>query len=526
MAKKQLTQSQKQHQQLKLVFDAVAGSIFGSYLDFGKISKKKTATLEEAHLALVDATEVLTHSAFLELLRGLVPQDNPKDDPEIFLTPNLMTTEEIGGICTLEESTTKSLPLTKKQISFMRAHRQAYRDELAQKHNVKDKNTALYFYNNPQVNVLSAARIWHTGIDSILSRSAKKLFGSAPEPQPELSLFNKEEKRLKNYIRLFAKGVEKESGTEIIYAQPYHFSDVGQYLRISHKRNIRLAELAPELKIVMLDVTAYSTHRIGVVHFLQSHSANIYMHLYRPEGVYGHGIAPDKAPTVIKPVLDGGVFYEFIPLKNFKPVKGELMSTHQRLSLEAVKEGEKYVLVVSSIAGVIGFNTRTIVRITQKDPLLFEVIGQIGALDHQGQMLTGEQTDKIVVHLNKTIVKPYQFYIRHYMVGDHRDQEQLVWALELSRPPKTASIQVLRGIANSLHASLAKENSNYRRTYEQPSIPAPIFTFLPPGTFLEANMSGAKRMDFAEDSYNIKYLIKQAGDRLVKIRAARIGASD
>lgn len=524
MAKKPLTQTEKQHQQLRLVFEAVGGSIFGNYLGFKKRGLQKNTSLEKAHIKLVEATEVLTHSAFIDLIRGLVMDENPKDDPEIFLTPNLLTTEEIGGICTLEESTTKSLPLSKKQLDLMRHHREERWQAVAKEHGAKNRQNALYFYNNPVVNVLTAERVWHTGIDSLLTRPQKKLFGKGPAPEPDLGVFNKEEKRLKNYIRIFADTVEENAGAEMIYAQPYHFSDVGHYLRVMHKRNIRLAEIAPDLKAVMLDATAYSAHRVGVLHFLQSHNAQVYTHLYRPEGIFGHAVNPESTPKVIKPVLDGGVFYEFIPLEQFKPVKGELKANHQRLSIESIENGKKYVLVVSSIAGVVGFNTRTVVRVTQKEPLLFEVIGQIGALDHQGQMLTGEQSDKMIVHLNKTITKPYQFYIRHYMAGDHRDQEQLIWAMELSRPPKTVSVQVLRGIANSLHASLAKENGNYRRTYEQPSIPPPIFAFLPPGTFMEANMSGAKRLDFAEDSHAVRQLISLAGDRHLKIRAARIGA--
>lgn len=526
MAKKPLTQAEIQHQQLLEVFNAVGGSHFGHYLGFNKLSRKELSTLDKAHIKLTEATEVLAHSPFTDLVRGIAGGDDNQDMAELFLTPDLMTSEPLAGVCTLEESSSKSLPLTRRQLENMRAHRQQHLDKVAEKHKVKNPQASVYFYNNPVVNILTENRVWFTGIDSLLSRPEKKgLFRkSVPEPVPELGQFNRQEKRLGNFIGIYADAIEKHPETEIIYAQPYHFSDVGHQLRVAHERNIRLAEIAPELKAVMLDVTAYSCHEVGVRHFLQSHNATVYTHMYRPEGMFGAGVAPQETPTVIKPVLDGGAFYEFIPLSQFNPVKGTLKADHQRLSVEKVEEGQKYVAVLSTIAGVVGFNTRTIVRVVQKDPLLLEIIGQIGALDHQGQMLTNEQSDKMVVKLNKTITRPYQFYIRHYMVGDHRDQEQLVWALELSRPPKSVSVQVLRGIANSIHGSLVKENQLYRRTYERPALSPPIFVFLPPGTFLEGNQSGAKRLDYADDSHLVRQLIHLAGDRTVKIRAARISA--
>ena len=524
MAKKTYTQNEIQHQQLVDVISSVRESFFGHYLGFNKLSSKQFKNLEYMHLALIECSEVLSYTQFIDLISGISGNNEKAELPELFLVPNLMTTEKIEGVCTLEESTSKSLPITGKQIDAMRHHRKATYSRLCKKLKIENPKACVHFYNNPVVNILTENRVWLTGIESLLTKPIKRgmFFKGGAASLPDITLFTREEKRLSNFIRIFKETLENNPQTEAIYAQPYHFSDVGHYLRTEYKRNMRLVDIAPNLKAVFLDVTALSSHEAGVQDFLQSHTAQIQTHTYRPEGMFGCSDVPEE-PTVITPVLNAGAFYEFIPIKYFNPVKGSVMSNYQRLSVAKIEKDKKYVVVLSTIAGLIGFNTRTVVRIVDIDPLRFEVIGKIGALDHLGQMLTNEEADKMINKLNKTIVKPYQFYIRHYMVGEHRNQEKLVWAIELSRPPKSVSQQVLRGIANSIHSSLCKENQLYARTFEKPNLAPPFFVFLPPGTFMEGNNSGAKRVDFSEDSYTIKQLISLAGDRQVKIRAARVG---
>jgi len=70
-------------------------------------------------------------------------------------------------------------------------------------------------------------------------------------------------------------------------------------------------------------------------------------------------------------ILNSGIFYEFIKEQDF------LESKHNRLSLEETEIGTNYVLIISTSAGLWGYNTGDTVRFTSTSPYKIVVTGRI-----------------------------------------------------------------------------------------------------------------------------------------------------
>tara|TARA_B100000427_G_scaffold183975_1_gene152931 strand:+ start:1013 stop:2509 length:1497 start_codon:yes stop_codon:yes gene_type:complete len=70
-------------------------------------------------------------------------------------------------------------------------------------------------------------------------------------------------------------------------------------------------------------------------------------------------------------ILNSGIFYEFIKEKDY------LESKYNRLSLEEIEVGTNYVLIISTTAGLWGYNTGDTVRFTSTYPYKIVVTGRI-----------------------------------------------------------------------------------------------------------------------------------------------------
>ena len=79
----------------------------------------------------------------------------------------------------------------------------------------------------------------------------------------------------------------------------------------------------------------------------------------------------DQASNDLLLILNAGIFYEFISESDFLKLK------HNRISIEDVKTGVNYVLIVSTSAGLWGYNTGDTVMFTSTDPFKIIVTGRI-----------------------------------------------------------------------------------------------------------------------------------------------------
>lgn len=90
---------------------------------------------------------------------------------------------------------------------------------------------------------------------------------------------------------------------------------------------------------------------------------------------------------------DSGIFFEFIPA-------GEIFNENPtRLSLEDVKVGENYALIINSNAGLWGYNIGDTVRFVSTDPYRLVVSGRIKHyISAFGEHVIGEEVEHAMLH--------------------------------------------------------------------------------------------------------------------------------
>jgi hypothetical protein len=163
-------------------------------------------------------------------------------------------------------------------------------------------------------------------------------------------------------------------------------------------------------------------------------------------------------------ILDGGVFFEFVPL-------AELDSpTPPRLTVTQVEAGVDYALVVSSCAGLFGYVVGDVVRFASLSPPRVRVTGRTAwTLSTFGEHLSGEE---ILAALEGVAWR--EFMVGSEMeggIGRHR------WILEAKGDAGA--------IAAMLDARLQAANDDYRAHRAGGQLAAPVVNLVPEGRFAE-----------------------------------------
>ena len=87
------------------------------------------------------------------------------------------------------------------------------------------------------------------------------------------------------------------------------------------------------------------------------------------EGFFAFQDSQEKKDLLL--ILNAGIFYEFIDVEDFRNNK------MQRIPLWGVKKDKNYVMIISSSAGLWGYNTGDTVRFTSLSPYKIDVTGRI-----------------------------------------------------------------------------------------------------------------------------------------------------
>ncbi len=88
-------------------------------------------------------------------------------------------------------------------------------------------------------------------------------------------------------------------------------------------------------------------------------------------------------------LLDTGIFYEFIPVSDYYSEKPE------RLTIEQVKTGENYALVINSNAGLWGYSIGDTIKFLSLNPPLIEVTGRVSHfISAFGEHVIAEEVEK------------------------------------------------------------------------------------------------------------------------------------
>ena len=131
-------------------------------------------------------------------------------------------------------------------------------------------------------------------------------------------------------------------------------------------------------------------------------------------------------------LIDEGIFYEFINTKTYYSGKPE------RISIEDIKLGENYALVVNSNAGLWGYIIGDTIRFTSKDPYRIVITGRLNQfISAFGEHLIIEEAEKAVSILNQNsgaFIK--EFHVAPKFINDSGGLPYHEWFIEFDKHPR------------------------------------------------------------------------------------------
>ncbi|MBT3622104.1 MAG: GH3 auxin-responsive promoter family protein [Flavobacteriales bacterium] len=223
-------------------------------------------------------------------------------------------------------------------------------------------------------------------------------------------------------------------------------------LTISGKDNI--SEVWPNLELYMHGGVNFEPYREQFKTLIPSKKMNYLEGYNASEGFIG---IQDKNPSEgLLLMLDYGIFYEFIPMRDYK--KGILKA----IPLQEVKLNIDYALVISTNGGLWRYLIGDVIRFTSLAPFRIQIIGRTKSfLNAFGEELIVENTDKALLAACSICTASIKDYTVAPIFIDN-DSGGHQWFIEFSKEPENIDLftQELDKSLQSLNSDYAAKRSN------------------------------------------------------------------
>jgi hypothetical protein len=315
--------------------------------------------------------------------------------------------------------------------------------------------------------------------------------------------------RLHAYIDFL---VEQGSEIEVISSAPRTLAELGLLMSQRERRKVELHEICPNLKLFVHRDGSVRPYRRELMQ-LMGHLPNLEMREYSMLGPGAMSWQDDinlRNRLLVRP--DVPIFYEFISLEHVLP-DGRLARTHKRLHAGQVQEGHDYLLLVTTHAGLLAYNTGEVVRIVEKEPLRWMRRRKFARLNHFHEALPLDMVDDLVAEFNEAL-NAHNFLIREYLLGNNTLTHQPTHVFELSIPLAKAPKDLLQSMVNRFHTELALNIPEYKQAFNGVDIKPPQITFVPLGTFASMPREfGYRPFDQSPDASQVKAILSRAWDQ-------------
>jgi hypothetical protein len=217
-------------------------------------------------------------------------------------------------------------------------------------------------------------------------------------------------------------------------------------LELSGKKNI--SEVWPNLELYMHGGINFEPYRKQFEDLIPSHRMNYLEGYNASEGFLA---IQDKSPSKgMLLMLDYGIFYEFIDMKEYKE------GNRDAIDLSAVKLNRSYALVITTNGGLWRYLIGDVIQFTSLDPFRIRILGRTkSCINTFGEELMVHNTDSAI---NKSCEK-YNCSISDYTVApifidDKSGGHQ--WFIEFAKKPKKLDL-----FMQEIDTQIKKQNSDY-----------------------------------------------------------------
>lgn len=174
-------------------------------------------------------------------------------------------------------------------------------------------------------------------------------------------------------------------------------------------------------------------------------------------------------------LLDAGIFYEFIPLETYGTKK------QKRLTIAEVELSTNYVVILSTTAGLWGYNIGDTVQFTSLKPYRIVVTGRLTHfISAFGEHVIGKEVD----HAMQEALEQMDFSVTEYTVAPQVNPKQNElpyheWLIEFEKEPEDLS-----ALEEILDHAMQKQNSYYYDLIQGKVLQPLKITHLQKGSFI------------------------------------------
>ncbi|MBP3838883.1 MAG: GH3 auxin-responsive promoter family protein [Prevotella sp.] len=317
---------------------------------------------------------------------------------------------------------------------------------------------ALYLRNNPQSRLFSGKGLILGGshspnynmanslvgdLSAILIENINPLVNLARVPGKQTALLGDFEiKRDRIALETLNKNVTNLSGVP-----SWMLSVLVRVLEVSGKKAID--EVWPNLEVFFHGGIAFSPYRQQFEEIICSPKMK-YMETYNAsEGFFG--IQDDPSDDAMLLMLDYGVFYEFVPIRELESPRPNIVP------LEGVEIGENYAMLISTSCGLWRYIIGDTICFTHKRPYKFRITGRTKHfINAFGEELIIDNAEKGLAYACEQTGAEVNEYTAAPIFMDNNARCRHQWLVEFARHPKDLGL-----FGQLLDKKLQEVNSDY-----------------------------------------------------------------
>ena len=219
--------------------------------------------------------------------------------------------------------------------------------------------------------------------------------------------------------------------------------------KLNEKSNKKVGELFPNFNLFVYGGVNYEPYRQKMENLI-GRSVNSIELFPASEGFFAFQDIPNKKGMLL--LLDGGIFYEFILATEF------FDENPTRISLKDVKLGVNYVLIISTNAGLWGYNIGDTIQFTCLKPYRIIVSGRIKHfISAFGEHVIAKEVETAIeIAVRNTDIRVNEFTVAP-QINPKRGLPYHEWFIEFENKPND-----LDEFSEKINAAMVLQNSYYK----------------------------------------------------------------
>lgn len=401
-------------------------------------------------------------------------------------------------------SRSKLIPVTKESLE--ECHNKGGLDSLA-----------LYYSNHSNSKLYKRKHLVIGGSAEISSLSTDSYFGDLSAilmknlpwwievrrtPTKRIALMKEWEEK----IEKMAESTIKEDVGFLVGVPSWTLVFAKKVLEITGKDNLK--DVWPNLELFMHGGVNFEPYKEQFKKLIPDDTMNYVESYNASEGFFGIQDLPDSDELLL--MLDYGIFFEFIPMSNFKEINSD-----EIYSIGDIELNKNYAVVISTNGGLWRYLIGDTIKFTSKTPYRFKVTGRTKSfINIAGEELIVENAENAIAEACKKTNALVKEFTACPIYMDSREGGKHEWLIEFSQYPDE-----MERFKQVLDEKLRELNSDYdAKRYQNMVLNSPLVKSMSKGVFdkwLKANgrLGGQNKIPRLSNNRNIVEQILQIAEK-------------